>query len=194
MTAADEFLTACRRADRAAVTALLAAAPGLAARLTEDHRVFTDAVGHGDTEAVRLMLDLGFPPVVRSEPDDGATALHLAAAAGSTETVRLLLDRGAGIGARDTTWNSTPLGWAIVGSGMRRDHDPAPDWPATVSVLLDAGASAARDRVVPRRPQTTQPRGRRPAARLRNRRRGGQLGRRLTGLSSWELVAPSPGR
>jgi ankyrin repeat protein len=143
MTAIDEFLAACRRADRAAATAVLAASPDLAGRLTvEDHRVLTDAAGHGHTEAVRLILDLGFPPGTRSEPDNGATALHLAAAAGSTGTVRLLLVRGADIEARDTAWNSTPLEWAIVGSGMRLGHDPDPDWPVTVGTLLDAGASA----------------------------------------------------
>ncbi len=143
MTAIDEFLAACRRADRAAVTAVLAAKPDLAGQLTaEDHRVLTDAAGHGHTEAVRLMLDLGFPPGARSEPDNGATALHLAAAAGSPGTVRLLLDRGADIEARETAWNSTPLEWAIVGSGMRLGHDPDPDWPVTVGTLLDAGASA----------------------------------------------------
>jgi hypothetical protein len=54
--------------------------------------------------------------------------------------VRLLLDRGADIEARDTTWDSTPLEWAIVGSGMRLGHAPNPDWPGTVSALLDAGA------------------------------------------------------
>ena len=143
LSSADEFLAACRRADRAAATAVLAASPDLAARLTtEDHQALADAADHGHTEAVRLMLDLGFPPGARSERDNGATALHLAAAAGSAGTVRLLLDRGAGIEARDTAWNSTPLEWAMVGSGMRLGHDPDPDWPATVRTLLDAGASA----------------------------------------------------
>lgn len=70
------------------------------------------------------------PHDARSPGEDGATALH-AAAAGSAGTVRLLLDRGADIEARDTTWDSPPLGWAIVGSGMRLGHDPDPDWPAT---------------------------------------------------------------
>jgi ankyrin repeat protein len=142
LSSADEFLAACRRADRAAATALLAATPDLAARLTaDDLQALTGAADHGHTEAVRLMLDLGFPPGTRSEQDDGATVLHLAAAAGSTGTVRLLLDRGADIEARDTTWDSTPLEWAIVGSGMRLGHDPHPDWPATVRTLLDAGAT-----------------------------------------------------
>jgi ankyrin repeat protein len=142
LTPADRFLAACRTGDRAAATALRDADPGLAAPLImEYHRVLTDAADHGHAEAVRLMLDLGFPPDARSEQDDGATALHLAAGAGSVPTVRLLLDRGADIEARDTTWDSTPLEWAIVGSGMRLGDAPDPDWPGTVSALLDAGAS-----------------------------------------------------
>jgi hypothetical protein len=158
LSSADEFLAACRRADRAAATAVLAATPDLATRLTaEDHRILTDAADHGHTEAVRLMLDLGFPAGTRSGQDDGATALHLAAAAGSTSTVRLLLDHGADIEARDTTWGSAPLEWAIVGSGMRLGHDPHPDWPATVRVLLDAGASTSGIVLSPDDPKPPSP-------------------------------------
>jgi len=47
-----------------------------AIEMQADHRILTDAAGHGHTEAVRLMLDLGFPPGARSGQDDGATALH----------------------------------------------------------------------------------------------------------------------
>ena len=142
LTPAEQFLAACRTGDRAAATALRAADPGLAPPLTTGcRRILTDAADHGHTEALRLMLDLSFPPDARSEHDDGATALHLAAAAGSVPAVRLLLDRGADIEARDTTWDSTPLEWAIVGSGMRLGHAPDPDWPGTVGALLDAGAS-----------------------------------------------------
>jgi hypothetical protein len=71
----------------------------------------------------------------------GTVTLAAVAAAGSAATVRLLLDHGADIEARDTTWVSAPLEWAIVGSGMRPGPGPRPDWPATVRVLLDAGAS-----------------------------------------------------
>jgi hypothetical protein len=46
------------------------------------------------------------------------------------------------IEARDITWDSTPLEWAIVGSGMRLGHDPHSDWPAAVATLLDAAAYA----------------------------------------------------
>ena len=128
------------------------------------------------------MLDLGFPPGARSEQDNGATALHLSAAAGSIGTVRLLLERGADIEARDTAWNSTPLEWAIVGSGMRLGHDPDPDWPVDHQRAPRRRRLHRRDRAVPRRSQTAQPRGRRPAARPRNPRRGGrQHDRRLAG-------------
>ncbi|HEX5301394.1 MAG TPA: ankyrin repeat domain-containing protein [Streptosporangiaceae bacterium] len=158
LSGADEFLAACRRPDRTAATAISSADPGLAGRLTaEEHRVLADAADHGHTEAVRLMLDLGFPPGTRSEQDDGATVLHLAASAGSPATVRLLLDRGADIEARDTTWNATPLEWAIVGSGMRLGHAQDPDWPATVSVLLDAGASTDGITLSPDDPKPPSP-------------------------------------
>jgi hypothetical protein len=158
MSPADAFLAACRRGDRAAATAALAATPDLAARLTgADHQVLTDAASHGHTEAVRLMLDLGFPPGTRSGQDDGATALHLAAAAGSAGTVRLLLERGADIEATDTTFDGTPLEWAIVGSGLRLGHDPHPDWPMTVAALLDAGASTSGIVLSPDDPKPPSP-------------------------------------
>jgi hypothetical protein len=76
------------------------------------------------------MLDLGFPPGARSTQDGGATALHLAAAARSIATIRLLLERGADIEARDTTWDSTPLEWAIVGSGLRLPCCAPAEFPA----------------------------------------------------------------
>jgi ankyrin repeat protein len=86
------------------------------------------------------MLQLGIP--IDARADDGATALHAAAYAGSADTVRLLLENGADIAARDTTWNSTPLEWAAVGSGEQPTNAPEPDWPKTVRILLDHGASA----------------------------------------------------
>jgi hypothetical protein len=72
---------------------------------------------------------------------DGGTALHAAAHAGSAAAVRLLLERGADLEARDGTWDSTPLEWAMVGSGERPTGDPDADWVETVRTLLDAGAS-----------------------------------------------------
>ena len=56
---------------------------------------------------------------------------------------RLLLNRGADIESRDTSWDSTPLDWAKVGSGQGPGDNPSPDWILTVRTLLEAGASIA---------------------------------------------------
>lgn len=73
--------------------------------------------------------------------DDGATALHAAAFAGSPAIVRLLLDQGADLEALDDLFHSSPLDWAVVGSGYRPTSAPQPDWVATVRILVEAGAS-----------------------------------------------------
>jgi ankyrin repeat protein len=140
-TSTERFLSACLRADRATAHRLLAGDPGLPARLTEAERgAIVTAAERGDTGAVWLMLDLGFDIDARGG-DDGGTALHAAAYSGSLGTVRLLLDRGVGLEARDTTWDSTPLVWAMVGSGERSRGNFRPDWAGTVRILLEAGAS-----------------------------------------------------
>jgi ankyrin repeat protein len=139
----DQFLDACLRADRVDVERRLAADPGLMDRLTAtDRAAILQAADTGNTAAIELLLDVGFPLNARAG-DDGATPLHIAAAAGSVEVVRLLLDRGAEVHARDTTWDSTPVVWASVGSGMKLGRAAAPDWVTTIELLIDAGASAA---------------------------------------------------
>ncbi len=137
----DRFLGACGRADRAEANRHLAARPGLLAELTDrDHQAITHAADHGHTDAVRLMLDLGFP-LNAPGGDDGATPLHAAAAAGAAELVAFLLDRGGDLEATDTTWGATPLCWATVGSGFKLGHDSHADWVTTVRLLIEAGAS-----------------------------------------------------
>jgi ankyrin repeat protein len=148
----DLFLCACRQEDHAAAEQLMRRNPGLTGQLTStDAAALVEAAGQGQTGAVRLMLDAGFPPDARGA--DGAAALHAAAYSGSASTVRLLLDRGADIEARDTSWNSAPLGWAVVGSGERPTEDPAADWIATVRSLLEAGASTAEITLSPDDPK-----------------------------------------
>ena len=140
-TVAERFLSACLRGDETAARELAADDPGLIAGLTgAEHAAIALAAEHGEVEAVRLMLDLGFPVETR-EGDTGGTALHVACYAGSAEVVRLLLAHGADIESRDTEWDSTPLDWAKVGSGERPRSNPRPDWAATVRILLGAGAS-----------------------------------------------------
>ena len=127
----DQFLYACLRADRADARRLLDDDPGLLAQLDENDRTtLIRAAETGNNGAVALMLDLGSPLETRGE--NGATALHTAAYSGGPDTVRLLLDRAADIAARDTTWDSTPLDWAIVGSGEQPTTNPHADWVETV--------------------------------------------------------------
>jgi ankyrin repeat protein len=155
-TAADRFLSACRRADRAQADQLLNDDPGLLERLKEEERAaIFRAAEQGDTAAVGLMLDLGFPLETRG--DDGGTALHAASYNGSPQTVYLLLDRGANIEARDTTWNDTPLGWAAIGSGERPRTNKTADWIETVQTLLEHGASTDEITLEPDDPKPPSP-------------------------------------
>ena len=158
-SAIDRFLGACLQGNRAEAERLIAGDPHLPGQLaSDDHQALIHAAENGDTEAVRLMLDLGFPPDMRaSDEADGATALHAAAASGSPETVRLLLHSGADIEARDTRWDSSPLVWAIVGSGLRLGGAPHPDWPATVRDLIEAGASTEGITLSPDDPKPPSP-------------------------------------
>ena len=152
----DRFLAVCFGADRDAARRQVATDPDLLERLGPDRqaRALAQAARAGSTAAVALMLDLGFPLEAHGG-DHGATALHAAAHAGSAGTVRLLLDRGADLESRDTTWDSTPLVWATIGSSERPGHDPAADWTATVRALLEAGASTEGMTLSPDDPHPT---------------------------------------
>jgi len=154
----DRFLAACQHADQAAVEEQLTQNPGLPGRLTaaQQAAAMIHAAESGNTPAIALMLDLGFPVDARGG-DDGGTALHAAAYSGSAPAVRLLLDRGADIEARDTRWNSTPIEWAAVGSGGQPAENPHPDWTAAVQALLEAGASAEDIGLSPDDPKPPSP-------------------------------------
>ena len=136
----ERLLEAIVLGDSAKARRLVDAEPSLVDRLdADDLAALVAAAEHGNISAVELALDVGFP--IEARGNDGATALHAAAYAGSARTVGLLLARGADLTARDTRWHSQPLDWALVGSGEAPDSAATPDWVATVTLLLDAGAS-----------------------------------------------------
>ena len=157
VTGTDRLLAACQDADRAKVERLLAADPGLPGRIpaAQQAAAMIHAAESGNTGAITLLLDLGFP--VDARGDDGGTPLHAAAYSGSAPAVRLLLDRGAGVEARDTTWDSTPMEWAAIGSGEQPASHPHPDWTGTAQALLDAGASARDVTLSPDDPKPPSP-------------------------------------
>jgi ankyrin repeat protein len=87
-----------------------------------------------------MMLQAGWPVDVRGNYEQ--TALHWAAFHGNQQMVRVLIDHRAPLEAEEQQFKGTPLSWAIYGSqdGWFRD---AGDFPATVEVLLAAGANAS---------------------------------------------------
>ncbi|HEX9516140.1 MAG TPA: ankyrin repeat domain-containing protein [Streptosporangiaceae bacterium] len=140
-TDADRLLQACLQGDAVAARRQLARDPGLLSRLTslQQGTAMARAAESGNAPGVAVMLDLGF--AVDAIGADGGTALHAASYAGTVPVIRLLLDRGADLEARDTTWSSTPLIWAIIGSGEAPDTNPGADWLGAVQLLIEAGAS-----------------------------------------------------
>jgi ankyrin repeat protein len=156
-TPLDRLRYACLRGDRPGARQLLAEQPGLRSELASaDGSALIGAAEAGDTDAVGLLLEVGFPIAARGGAD-GATALHAAAYAGSAATVEQLLAAGAPLEARDSTWNSTPIGWALVGSGERPALNPAPDWLMTVRILLDDGAATDEITLDPEDPKPPSP-------------------------------------
>ena len=91
---ADPYRTPASRSRRrrppAAVTAAAVSAPDAA-----DQRRFRQAVGAGDSAAVRQMLTEGARVGLNSMDGEGWTALHRAVRSGDLELVRLLVSHGA---------------------------------------------------------------------------------------------------
>jgi ankyrin repeat protein len=88
------------------------------------HRALSLAAQHGQTEAVRLLLEAGEDPD-RYNPESNhphCTPLHQAVLGGHEAVVRLLVGRGARLDICDTIWHGTPLGWAIHGGDKARSQ------------------------------------------------------------------------
>lgn len=140
-SALDRLRYACLRGDRSGALEQLDQDPTLRSRLDEtDGSALIGAAETGNVQGIKLLLEVGFPAAAPSATN-GANALHSAAYAGSAEVVRELLAAGAPLESRDDTWHSSPLEWALVGSGERPTTNPAPDWIEVVRALLDAGAA-----------------------------------------------------
>lgn len=89
-------------------------------------------------EAVKLMLDLGFP-VAHPERSHGYTPLHNAAWSGSGDLVELLLARGHPVDIRDPTYGATPLGFALHDCFVEKRH-PEGEFARVARALLEAGS------------------------------------------------------
>ena len=138
---ATQLLVSCLLGRRAQAEAIAARNPGLVASLpAADHELVARYCWETNTnyDAVRLMLDLGFP-VAYPENSHGYSPLHNAAWAGSADLVELLIERGHPVDVVDPKYHATPLGFAIHDCTVERRH-PEGEFGRVVKALLDAGS------------------------------------------------------
>lgn len=136
----QRLLAACMLADRTLAKEILARSPGLIGELDDEDRALLAKCcweTNLNRDAVRLMLDLGFP-IDTPEFSHGFQALHNAAWCGDAELVELLLQRGHPVDRRDPRYHATALGFAIHSCTEAKRH-PDGDFPKVVRLLLEAG-------------------------------------------------------
>jgi hypothetical protein len=134
---------ACELGDEEAFRAFLAKRPDAAQTLSdEERRKLPEASKSNNKEAVRLLLEAGWP--VDTPGEMGATALHWAGFHGNAEIARLILRFHPALETKSKEYESTAMGWAIFGSGngWRRDVG---DYVGTVRALLEAGAQIPKN-------------------------------------------------
>ena len=105
---------------------------------TEDPGLLADVAGSGNTDAVRIMLDLGFN--VASRTNRGLSKRHRASRhhlALAHATAKLLIERGAPLEVTNKG-GKTPLAHAV--RGFTHSEWTADSLLETISVLLAAGA------------------------------------------------------
>jgi ankyrin repeat protein len=130
---------ACELGDEAAFREFLAQHPEPATMLSEIDQVkLPDAAQSNNTNAVRLMLQAGWPVDTRGEM--GATALHWAGFNGNAEMAREILRFHPALELKSREYAGTALAWAVFGSGNGYRSDTG-DFVATIQALLDAGAT-----------------------------------------------------
>lgn len=129
---------ACELGEEDLFRALLASRPDFVKSLSdEDRRRVVDAAQNNNTQAVRLMLEAGWPVDARGQ--HGATPLHWASFHGNAAMVREILRHNPPLEQPDRDHHSTPLGWATYGS-EHGWHRRTGDYAATVELLCAAGA------------------------------------------------------
>jgi ankyrin repeat protein len=138
--ARTRFLVACTMANRPLALQIAAEHPDLVGELDEEDLALLPKFcweTNKSIEAVRLMLDVGFPVAAR-EFNHGFMALHNAAWCGDVDLVRLLIERGHPTDVRDPVYNSTAIGWAVH-SCLEAKRHPAGQFADVVELLLANG-------------------------------------------------------
>ena len=129
---------ACELGDETVFHEFLSRNPDAASKLSEtDHRKLPNAAQTNNTNAVRLMLGAGWP--VDTPGEMGATALHWAGFHGNAEMTKVILRFHPSLEMKSREYASSPLSWAVFGSGNGWHRDTG-DYVGTVRALLEAGA------------------------------------------------------
>ena len=136
-----QFLVSCVLARRSEAESVLAFNPSLVASLpSEDLELLARYCWETNLnyDAVKLMLDVGFP-VAHPETSHGYTPLHNAAWAGHSRLVDLLLRHGHPVDILDPCYKATPLGFALHDCLVEKRH-PEAEFARVIGSLLDAGS------------------------------------------------------
>jgi ankyrin repeat protein len=144
------FLEACARGDANTARRLVNEDPELIERVQSEHPdTLANFAGAGNTDGVRLLLDLGFAIDSRSHHpgSKGSSALHLAVWRERLPTVELLLNHGAPLESKDPA-GDTPLGLASRALTEMSEWTPH-ESTAIVATLLQAGADVSAVRRFP---------------------------------------------
>jgi ankyrin repeat protein len=139
---ADEaFMAACARGDEAAARGCQARHPGLIGTLDDtQRRLLPELAAEGCRDAVKLMVELGWPIEVRGGDWD-ATALNMAIFRGDAMLTRFLLEHGADWQAQHGFDDNAigTLSWASLNEPVQGG-----DWPGCAQALMAHGLPAAR--------------------------------------------------
>ncbi len=130
---------ACELGDEAVFHEFLSKHPDAAKTLSEsDRQKLPNAAKTNNTEAVRLMLEAGWP--VDAQGEMGATALHWAGFNGNAAMTREILRFHPALELKPREYEGAALAWAVYGSGNSW-HRNTGDYVGTIRALLEAGAT-----------------------------------------------------
>jgi ankyrin repeat protein len=138
----NQLLVACMIADRSQAESISREHPDLLEKMDSEDRALLAKLcweTNQNIDAVRLMLDLGFPVDV-PEGNHGYSPLHNAAWCGNAELMELLIERGHPVDVKDPQYGATPIGWACH-SCLEAKRHPHGEFARVVDLLLQAGAT-----------------------------------------------------